>query len=99
MLNEGSNESRHEDEVVQQLSESLRNMSALVHSAGSEHGVAIHSLAELSQIKVYVRNERHHGPIREHIREQLGEDVPAIYLGGDLCRRNLLVEVEAFYGG
>jgi chorismate lyase/3-hydroxybenzoate synthase len=92
-------ESRHRDDVVPQLTESLRNMSTLVRSAGSEHGVAIDSLAGLSQVKVYVRDEQDHGLIREHMDELLGEDVPVIYLGGDLCRKNLLVEVEGLYAG
>lgn len=92
-------ESRHRDDVLPQLAESLRNMRTLVQSAGSEHGVGIASLAELSQLKVYVRDEQDHGLIREHMDEQVGEDVPVIYLGGDLCRRNLLVEVEGLYAG
>ena len=92
-------ESRHRDDVVPQLSETLRNLSALVRSAGSEHGVAINSLAELSQLKIYLRDEQHHAIIHEYLQEQLGDDIPTIYLGGDLCRKNLLVEIEALYAG
>ncbi len=92
-------ESRHRDNVLPQLSESLRNMRTLVHSAETEHGVAIHTLAELSLVKVYVRDEQNHAVIRSHIHQQLGEEVPAIYLSGDLCRKNLLVEVEGWYAG
>ncbi len=92
-------ESRHRDNVLPQLTETLRNMSTLVHSAETEHGVAIHTLAELSQVKVYVRDEQDHAAVRSHIHEQLGKEVPVIYLGGDLCRKNLLVEVEGLYAG
>ena len=92
-------ESQHGDDLLPQLTESLRNMSTLVESAATEHGVDIHTLAELSQIKVYVRDGQDHGAIRSHIDEQLGQSVPAIYLGGDLCRKNLLVEVEGLYAG
>jgi chorismate lyase/3-hydroxybenzoate synthase len=92
-------ESQHREHVLPQLRESLRNMSTLVHSAEAEHGIAIHTLADLSQIKVYVRDERHQAIICEHIQEQLGEELPVIYLGGDLCRKNLLVEVEGLYAG
>lgn len=91
--------SRHEDAVEHQLSETLRNMGALVQSADRAHGVGIDRLAELSQFKVYVRDKRHHERIRAQLREQLGEDVPAIYLSGDLCRKNLLVEIEGLYVG
>ena len=92
-------ESQHRDNVLPQLTESLRNMSTLVRSAETEHGVAIHTLAELSQLKVYVRDEQDHATIRSHIHEQLGEEVPVMYLGGDLCRKNLLVEIEGLYAG
>jgi len=92
-------ESRHRDDVVPQLTETLRNMSTLVQNAESEHGVAIGSLADLSQLKVYVRDEQDHELIREHMDDLLGEDVPVIYLGGDLCRKNLLVEIEGLYAG
>ncbi len=92
-------ESQHRDNVLPQLTESLRNMSTLVHSAETEHGLAIHTLAELSQVKVYVRDEQNHAAVRSHIHEQLGEEVPVMYLSGDLCRKNLLVEVEGLYAG
>jgi chorismate lyase/3-hydroxybenzoate synthase len=92
-------ESRHRDHVLPQLEESLHNMSTLVHSAEAQHGIAIHTLAELSQIKVYVRDEQHQATVRDHIHEQLGEELPVIYLSGDLCRKNLLVEVEGLYAG
>lgn len=92
-------ESQHGDNLLPQLTESLRNMSTLVKNAESEHGVTIHTLAELSQVKVYVRDGQNHAAIRSHIDEQLGEGVPVIYLGGDLCRKNLLVEIEGLYAG
>jgi chorismate lyase/3-hydroxybenzoate synthase len=92
-------ESRHRDDVLPQLTESLRNIDTLVQSAGSEHGVGIGSLAELSQLKVYVRDGQDQGLIQEHLDEQVCGNVPVIYLGGDLCRRNLLVEIEALYAG
>ncbi len=92
-------ESQHHDNLLPQLTESLRNMSTLVECAETEHGVAIHTLAELSQVKVYVRDGQDYAAIRNHINEQLGEGVPVIYLGGDLCRKNLLVEIEGLYAG
>jgi chorismate lyase/3-hydroxybenzoate synthase len=90
-------ESRHGNDVLTQLTESLRNMGTLIESAQTEYGLPIQSLAELSQVKVYIRDEQDHAAIRRHIHEQLGEKAPVIYLCGDLCRKNLLVEVEGFY--
>lgn len=92
-------ESVHGDHVLEQLTESLQNMDTLVRSARAEHGLGIDTLAELSQIKVYIRAPQDHDAVRRHMQAQLGTSVPVIYLGGDLCRKDLLVEVEAFYAG
>jgi chorismate lyase/3-hydroxybenzoate synthase len=92
-------ESQHGDNVIAQLTESLRNIGALARSAETEQGVTIRALGELSQLKVYIRDPRQHAAVRRHIHEQLGEQVPVIYLRGDLCREDLLVEAEAFYAG
>jgi chorismate lyase/3-hydroxybenzoate synthase len=92
-------ESVHADDVLAQLTESLRNVGELVRSAQTEYGLPIHTPADLSQIKVYIRNEHDYELIRRQVHEQLGEAVPVIYLRGDLCRKNLLVELEGLYAG
>jgi chorismate lyase/3-hydroxybenzoate synthase len=92
-------ESHHRDHVTSQLEESLRNMSTLIQGAETMHGVPIHTISELTQIKIYLRDPQYEGIIREHVRAQLGEAAPVIYLCGDLCRTDLLVEVEGLYVG
>ncbi len=92
-------ESQHRERVLPQLEESLHNMRTLIHNAQANHGVKIRTLAELSQIKVYVRDARDEGKIRDHLYAQVGEAAPVIYLSGDLCRGDLLVEVEGLYTG
>jgi chorismate lyase/3-hydroxybenzoate synthase len=92
-------ESLHGDKVTAQLTESLLNISTLLHGAHTQYGLPINTLADLSQIKVYIRDKRDYEAIRHHIDEQVGEKAPVVYLRGDLCRSDLLVEVEAFYAG
>jgi chorismate lyase / 3-hydroxybenzoate synthase len=92
-------ESLHGERVLEQLTESLHNMDTLVQSARAEHGLGIDTLAEFSQIKVYIREPRDYDAVRRHMHAQLDASVPVIYLGGDLCRKDLLVEVEGFYAG
>lgn len=92
-------ESKHGDNVLAQLEESLRNVDELVRSARTGHALPIHSAADLSQLKVYIRHEQDYELVRRRIHEQLGEGVPTAYLRGDLCRENLLVEVEGFFAG
>jgi chorismate lyase / 3-hydroxybenzoate synthase len=90
-------ESQHNEDVLPQLGESLRNVSTLIDSARIEHGLPIQSPAELTQIKIYIRHEQDYEAIRRHIHDELGAEAPVIYLLGDLCREDLLVEVEGFY--
>ena len=90
-------ESRHGENVLAQLSESLRNMSALIDSARCGHGLPIHAPAELTQLKIYIRHEQDFEAIRGFIHDRLGAEAPVVYLLGDLCRKNLLVEVEGLY--
>jgi chorismate lyase/3-hydroxybenzoate synthase len=92
-------ESIHRDNVLAQLKECLRNIGGLVRSAQTGHGLPIQTPADLSQIKVYIRNRQDYAAIQRQIRAQLGAAVPVIFLRGDLCRKDLLVEVEGFYAG
>lgn len=92
-------ESQHGDRVLLQLEESLRNISTLLQCAQNQYGITIHTLAELSQIKIYVRDSRDQAKVRDHMQAQFGEELPVIYLSGDLCRKDLLVEVEGLYAG
>lgn len=90
-------ESRHSDDVLPQLNESLRNVSILIETARTAHGLSIRAPTELSQLKIYIRHERDYEAIRRQVHDQLGDEAPVIYLLGDLCRKNLLVEIEGFY--
>ena len=91
--------SRHRDRAAEQTIESLRNMSALVRNADAEYGVGIRDLSGLTQIKVYVRHTRDLGTIRDCIEGVVSDPHRVLYLAGDLCRADLLVELEGWYTG
>lgn len=91
--------SRHRDRVVPQVVESVRNVRALIGSAAAEHRVGVRSLDDLTQIKVYVRNRSDLGAVRDCIEREMSEPSRVLYLDGDLCRTNLLVEIEGLYTG
>lgn len=59
-------------------------------SAGREHGVGIEAIAELTRFKVHVRARGDRAANRERIHAHLDRD---------LCRRDLLVEVEGMFAG
>lgn len=87
-------ETRHVDDVQQQLNEIVRNLEALLtHIAGSE-GIPERGLNLLSLLKVYLRHPEHLELVKSALAGSLPREMPILYLAGDICRRNLLLEIE-----
>jgi chorismate lyase / 3-hydroxybenzoate synthase len=45
--------------------------------------------------KVYLREPAHQQQVEQVLREELGEHTPMLFVQADVCRRELLVEIEA----
>ena len=88
-------ETLHEENVLVQLEEILKNIDALVDTARDTHQQPIRDISDLSLMKVYIRNPDHYAMIEEALSQRVGKDVDIIYLQGDICRDNLLLEIEA----
>jgi chorismate lyase / 3-hydroxybenzoate synthase len=73
-----------------QLDETARNLGALLESSAMQAGTPV-------ALKLYARNRDDFAATRARARELFGKDAPLICLHGDVCRRDLLVEVEALY--
>jgi chorismate lyase/3-hydroxybenzoate synthase len=69
--------------VERQLEETLRNLEHLL-DAGDE----------LAAVRVYVRWADDAAVVRGALERRLGAELPAVYLRADICREELLVEVE-----
>ena len=89
-------ETRHDGDVVAQTHETLDNIAALI----SEQNLAGHglpglgtTLEGLAVVRVYVKNAADYPAVREAVLARLGE-MPTIYAIGDVCRPDLLVEIE-----
>jgi chorismate lyase / 3-hydroxybenzoate synthase len=84
-------ESHHEDDVVAQLDETLTNIASLIRSAsiGAVSGPGAGSL-----LKVYVRDADDAALVSERLRAKLREIDGLLLLRGDICRRELLVEID-----
>jgi len=89
-------ETLHEENVLIQLEETLKNVEALVTTVRDTHQQPIHDITDLSLMKVYIRHPEHYEMIREALSQRMGKDALIIYLQGDICRSNLLLEIEAF---
>ncbi len=72
----------------------LENISRLISADNLKaHGINIITGSKPSYIRVYVKNEADIPDVKETCRAYLGE-VPSLYLVSDICRKDLLVEIE-----
>lgn len=87
-------ESRHLGDVVSQCNEALNNVRSLIEDLNEEFGYRLDGLAALDTMKVYIRNPADFPSVQAVLHERCGESLPVIYLRADICREELLVEVE-----
>lgn len=82
--------SAHHDNLQAQLLETLTNLDALLDSAGMAAGFDTHS-----PLKAYVRHASDGRQVRDFFRQRL-PGVPVLLLHGDICRSELLVEIDGW---
>jgi chorismate lyase/3-hydroxybenzoate synthase len=87
-------QTHHENQVTSQVSESLRNVSSLLDEGHRLMGDARASLDSDGILKVYIRNPDHLELIRQTLDVEAPAEIPRIYLQGDICRENLLTEID-----
>lgn len=80
--------SRHEDDVIAQFNETVINVEALLAAAGREESM------RLTAVRVYLRPAGWAEPLRALLMERFGNDVPAVILQADICRPELMLEIE-----
>ena len=86
--------SRHVDDVAAQLDETLTNITSLIGTASVSVATAP---GAGSLLKVYVRDPADVALIAERLRGSLGEIDGVLILNGDICRRELLVEIDGLH--
>jgi len=84
----------HVGDVVAQTRESIANIAALAAEANQLSGTNRYDVEAL-QYKVYLRHAAELGEIRHELAQRLPTSCPITYLHADICRRDLLVEIEA----
>lgn len=87
-------ETLHQGDAVAQTQESIANIEALIDSAWTEHATG-EKLQRLEFIRVYLRYAAHLEPVQRALEQILPPGVPRVFIRADLCRADLLVEVEA----
>jgi chorismate lyase/3-hydroxybenzoate synthase len=87
-------QTHHENQVANQLSESLRNVQSLLEEGHRLTGDAHARLDSEGMLKVYIRNPEDLEPVRQTLEDEAPAEIPRIYLQGDICRENLLTEID-----
>lgn len=84
----------HPDDVDGQVRETLANIEALLASANARPLTVPYRPAEL-RYRAYLRHAGDLERVRSVLDERLGPDASVIYVRADICRADLLVEIEA----
>lgn len=90
-------ETMHAGDVAAQTRETLANIETLLTEANRLVGEPRYSLDAL-KFKVYVRRPTDLDVIRDALSASLRPSTPVVYLQADVCREDLLVEIEAAGG-
>jgi chorismate lyase / 3-hydroxybenzoate synthase len=87
-------ETIHPGDVTAQTRETLANIDALLGEANRVVGAARYTLDGL-KLKVYVRRPEDLDPIKRVLAPRLRPSTSVVFLRADVCREDLLVEIEA----
>jgi chorismate lyase / 3-hydroxybenzoate synthase len=77
----------HQNHHILQLEEIILNLNELISKFKKE-------LPQIYPIKVYLRNAKQLLIVKQKIDKYFGKGHPVMYLLGDICRSDLLVEIE-----
>ncbi len=89
-------QSRHADHLGRQTHQTLDNIEALIGPENfARHGIrgTGATLADLAHIRVYVKHAADYEKVLAICRRRVGQ-LPAVYAVADICRPELLVEIE-----
>jgi len=87
-------QTHHENQVANQLSESLRNVHSLLEEGHRLTGDSYARLDADGVLKVYIRNPADLDLIQKTLNAEAPPEIPRIFLQGDICRENLLTEID-----
>lgn len=89
-------DSKHLDDVERQTRLTLDNIAELISADNfRRHGFAGFgaTLNDMASARVYIKRAEDYDRVRSICRERIG-DLPAVFVAADVCRPELLVEIE-----
>ncbi|MGB8634385.1 MAG: pteridine-dependent deoxygenase [Rhodanobacteraceae bacterium] len=84
-------QSQHDGDLAAQLGETLTNLRSLVSAGRMDGDLGLHS-----PLKVYVRHHEHLAEVDAFLAEHLPQS-PRLLLQADICRSELLVEIDGWH--
>lgn len=87
-------ETRHVGKFEAQVRQTLDNLDALIDRAGAASGTRFVMKAGKARLRAYVRERGDYETARTCVEARLGHEVEVLYLQADICRRNLLFEMD-----
>lgn len=87
--------SLHPDDPLMQLEETFRNLQALLQQAAARQPAA--GAFRAVALRIYVRHQDLRRLLLARATALFGVDVPLLWLCADICRRDLLLEVEGLF--
>lgn len=90
--------SQHAESLKAQLDETLTNLDSLIAVARARRPELPAHLGPSSRLKIYLRDGEDADAVKAQLSARLGNQVPYVLLRADVCRRELLVEIEGMHG-
>jgi chorismate lyase/3-hydroxybenzoate synthase len=87
--------SHHNGDIAAQLEETLANLESLRRTAGGEAPLG----GPRSLLKAYIRHAADADFVRERLLARLGLQTPLLLLLGDICRSELVLEIDGLHNG
>ena len=92
-------QSVHAGDLEEQLRETMVNLEALLRQSAAGGRIRTARLGPGSLVKIYVRPGCDAALVERRLRDHLGDQVPLLLLSADICRSELLIEIELVHPG
>lgn len=87
----------HDGDVRAQLHETLRNLDALLQHAHASAPVCPRNFGPNALLKVYLRHREDAALVHDELRANLPADIELLILEADICRSDLLIEIDGVH--
>ncbi len=89
-------ETLHHNDPTAQVKETFRNITTLIADKNlKKYGEKGFKLDDVQHYRVYIKNPKDYPAIRKAVEKIIGTQTDVVYLNDDICRQDLLLEIEA----